>query len=376
MRTLCKRLFTTGSASAKPYSILYFGSDEFSKFTMNFLMGNSKYHEVIKRLVVVGTSVGRNNSAADYFHRTLKEKKIEKYTFRTNFKSLEKFIREQYGKDQFPFDLAVVASFPKPLPEDLINHFAKGVIVAHPALAPDYEGGSPIEHQIVNGEKKGGVSIVEATKGRIGIGRILLKKECPIETDNNYLDLAAKYGNLAGQALIDVLEDLDGFMQKAEEPKFSSITKKAPLMTMENSAFLWDRLTVEQAVRKQMALFGSSMPGWTKFRHKGKWFYIYFDYLRPENDKTSEYYDKILAPIEGKAQPGNLYWNRRGEHKKLFIRCVDGWVSTEGIKVDGERSKTAESFIANHLREHFEEKQKFVYKFACCEDFIKYEVKL
>lgn len=376
MRALCKRFLSTSTSGTKPYSVLFFGSDEFSKFTINSLMSNEKYREVIKRLAAVGTSVGKTNSAADYFHKTLKERRVEKYTFRTNFKSLEKFIREQYGKDEFPFDLAIIASFPKPLPEHLINHFAKGVIVAHPALAPNYEGPSPIEYQIMHREKLGGVSIMEATKGRIGNGKILLKKERLIENDTNYLQLAARYGSLAGQLLIDTLEDLDGFMENAEEAIPSSTDKKAPLIGMEESIFLWDQLTVEDAVQKQKALFGSSMPGWTKFRRMGKWLYVYFDHLRAEIDKTSEYYHKILAPLENKVQPGDLYWNKRGDHKILLIRCKDGWVSTEGIKIDGERSKTAESFIANYLRDHFDEKQKFIYKFATSEDVVRNEAKM
>jgi len=375
MRTLCKRFFTT--ASAKPYSVIFFGSDEFSRFTLSSLMLNGKYSDIIKRMAAVGPSVGKVNSAADYFHRFIKDKKIEKYTFRTNFKPLEKFIKEQEEKHGSPFDLGVIASFPHIIPVKIINMFPKGVLVAHPSLVPDYLGSSPIEHQILNKESKSGITIMEASIVKGDIGKTLLKKELDIEEGDGYMQLAEKCGKTAGEALAEVIDNLEGFRKNAKEEIVTDRNKKAPLIRDKEAIFLWDKLTVDQAVRKQMALIGSNKPGFTKLKRKDQWYYVYFHYLTPIRDETTAYFRKNLAPVDKIAKPGDIHWNRRGEHKILCIRCADGWVSTEYIKVENERTNTIGGFITKQLRnEHYDESGKFVHRFACSENIIKIEHKL
>eukprot|EP00826_Nyctotherus_ovalis_P043472 TRINITY_DN4583_c0_g1_i4.p1 TRINITY_DN4583_c0_g1~~TRINITY_DN4583_c0_g1_i4.p1 ORF type:complete len:323 (-),score=112.68 TRINITY_DN4583_c0_g1_i4:166-1134(-) len=314
---------------------------------------------------------------ADMFHRYLKQKKLEKYTFRTNFKPLEKFIKEQEEKGYDPFDLGVIASFPKVIPNSILNLFPKGVIVVHPSLVPNYLGGSPIEHQILNSETKGGVSILEASRDKPDRGKVLLMKECRIGATDDYLELSNKCGRLGGEALVEVLGNLEEFLANAQDQPASDNAIRAPTIEKEDAIFLWDKLTMEKAVRKQMALYGSNMPGFTKFKRNNAWQYVYFDHLKPENDESSEYYKKILAPVEGKAVPGDIHWKKRGENTKLSIRCTDGWVSTERIKVEHERANSIGNFIEEQLRkEHFEIEGKFVHKFADSKDIVEYERKV
>lgn len=376
MRILSRRFFVT-AAGSKPYSVLFFGSDEFSKSTLSSLMGSAKYSEAVKRLATVKTGVGKTNGPADMFHRYLKQKNVERFTLRTNFKPLETFIKEQEGANYDPFDLGIVASFPKTIPSSTFNLFPKGMLVVHPSLVPNYLGGSPIEHQILNAETKGGISILQASRDRPDRGKVLLAKECRIEATDDYLELSRKCGKLGGEALAEVLSNLEEFLEKAQDQPAADKAIKAPTIEKGDAIFLWDKLTVEKAVRKQMALYGSNMPGFTKFKRNNVWQYVYFDYLKPENDESSEYYTKILAPVSDKAVPGDIHWRKRGENTKISIRCTDGWVSTERIKVEKERANSIANFIEEHLRkEHFEDEGKFLHKFADSKDIVEYERKV
>ena len=285
MRIITKRLFATAQTGTKPYSVLYFGSDEFSRITLASMLDNQKYKEIIKRLAVVGPSAGSTNSASDLFHKFARERKIEKHTFRKQFNAVEKYIKSQADSDNYPFDLAIIGSFPNKIPIKILNLFQSGVIVAHPSFLPKYRGLSPIEHTVMNSEKKGGVSIVQAINGTMTSSRIISQKECVIDPNDGYMQLAHKYGEMAGGMLVDTIDNLEESLKNSKEQVDSDEYIKAPLITKEQAIFLWDKLTVDKAVRKQMALFGSSLPGFTKLKVKNEWHYVYFSQLMPETNK-------------------------------------------------------------------------------------------
>ena len=55
---------------------------------------------------------------------------------------------------------AILVSFGKIIPQDIIDSFELGIINLHPSLLPKYRGPSPIESAIYNGEQLTGVSIM------------------------------------------------------------------------------------------------------------------------------------------------------------------------------------------------------------------------
>jgi len=59
-----------------------------------------------------------------------------------------------------PYDLFVVASYGKILPQSILDIPVHGTLNVHPSLLPKYRGPSPIESQIINDEKEVGVSIM------------------------------------------------------------------------------------------------------------------------------------------------------------------------------------------------------------------------
>ena len=56
-------------------------------------------------------------------------------------------------------DLAVVCSFNKKLPKELLHIPKDGVINLHPSKLPDYRGGNPYSHVIINGEKESAITL-------------------------------------------------------------------------------------------------------------------------------------------------------------------------------------------------------------------------
>ena len=56
-------------------------------------------------------------------------------------------------------DLGVVASFNKRLPKELLHLTKDGFINLHPSKLPDYRGGNPYSHVIINGEEKSAITL-------------------------------------------------------------------------------------------------------------------------------------------------------------------------------------------------------------------------
>jgi len=376
MRLFGARFFAT-AIPKKPYSVLVFGQDEYTRSTLFSMLNHPNYQNTVKRLVTVAPSANIGNGAGQPLHTFLKEKQIEKVTFRVQFNSLEKYIKSQEEQYEIPFDLGIIASFNSRVPDKIMNLFPKGVIVAHPSLIPKYRGGSPIEHQIMNKELKTGVTILEASKEKIGSGKIMLQKESELQINDGYMQAAGKLGNIAGQSIMEILDDFDKFRDEAKPQPPAGKAPKAPLIGKTDAILLWDKLTVEQAVRKQMALYMSQMAPFTKIKLKGEWHYAFFDSLVAETDKSTDYYRKVLSPVEKVATPGVIHWSARGMKDKISVRCLDGWVSMERIKIEGFRANNAGTFISKRLRDsHFNEDNKFKFKFATSTDVIKHEEKI
>lgn len=80
-------------------------------------------------------------------------------------------------------DLFIVVAF-RMLPEEVWKIPKFGTFNLHASLLPDYRGAAPINHAIINGERKTGVTTFFIDK-EIDTGNILFQEECPIKDNDN-----------------------------------------------------------------------------------------------------------------------------------------------------------------------------------------------
>jgi len=366
MRIWSRRyLASLSTGISKPYNVLFFGSNEYSRITLDTLYTHKNFPKVISRLAVIAPAVVATNTPGDFFQRYLINKQIEQYTFQHQITQIEEIMAQQ----QTPFDLAIIASFNKVIPDNILVSFGKGVLVAHPSLLPKYRGIAPIEHCILNEDKETGVTILEASKQGILLGKILKQNKFNVDSNDDYIQLARKCGRMAGEILIEILNKLDEYELYAKEQKVSKDDKDAPPFTSAETVFLWDKLTTKEAVKKQKALFGSPMSGFTKLKIRGKWSYAFFNELIPI-PSTSDTYKKLLEPLEDQAKPGVIHWDLN-DYSKIYIRCSDGWVSANRIEINN-KCNTIPMFITEVLNEeNFNENNSFAHKFATSKNLIK-----
>ncbi|MDR3549569.1 MAG: formyltransferase family protein [Candidatus Pacebacteria bacterium] len=360
--TIAKRWFA--SAARKPYSVLYFGSEDYARATLGALLEQNNLSALVRRLTVVVPPLVGTTSPTQSMHDLVNSKQLEKFIYRKKLKPIEEFIRQEIEKKECPFDIGIIGSFGRKIPAHMVDLFPQGMLVAHPSLLPKYRGPCPIQHCVMNGEKLTGATVLDISKEVIDGGDILLQRTCEIADDDNYLSMAQKCGWLAGEGLAAILDDLDAFRKKAVKQSNDSATI-AYMISRERAMFDWGKLSAGEAVRMQKALYKSPTTPYSKFQVHGKWRSVFFEQLRAE-DRGSEFYKENLEAVEGKAAPGTLHWGglKKGLNR-LCIRCKEGWVSTESIKLEGTPFIRAENFVRNNLKNlHYSKGAKFVYRLA------------
>ncbi len=105
-------------------------------------------------------------------------------------------------------DLLVLISYTKILKEPLVSTPRFGTINVHGGKLPDYRGASVLNWQIIQGEREGGVAILQVDEG-IDTGPILAEARYPIAPTDTFKEVSAKTIKISPRLLIEVLRGLE-----------------------------------------------------------------------------------------------------------------------------------------------------------------------
>ncbi len=103
------------------------------------------------------------------------------------------------------FDVCLVASYGKILPQALLNIPRLGFINIHPSLLPKYRGATPLESAILSGDTETGVTLI-LMDAEMDHGPILAQEKLPL-TDQDYLILRDQTASLGAQMFNQILSD-------------------------------------------------------------------------------------------------------------------------------------------------------------------------
>lgn len=125
------------------------------------------------------------------------------------------------------YELFIVASYGKIIPDDVLNIPKFGVLNVHPSLLPLYRGPSPIESVLLDGLMTTGISIMKLDSG-MDHGPILLQNAFTINPASTAQTLEVECGQLGGELLVQVLPHyLDGsLIPKEQDHDNATICKK------------------------------------------------------------------------------------------------------------------------------------------------------
>lgn len=113
--------------------------------------------------------------------------------------------------------MAIVASYPKILKEEILNIPEHRTLNIHPSMLPEYRGPSPIQSALLDGKRETSVSIIKLDKD-IDHGPILIQKEMEILNEDNNETLERKCGALGAELILQILiHYLEGNLKLIEQ---------------------------------------------------------------------------------------------------------------------------------------------------------------
>ncbi len=209
-------------------------------------------------------------------------------------------------------DLIVVVAYGKILPKELIDIPKLGCINLHVSLLPKYRGAAPIQHALINGDKKTGVTVMRIDEG-LDTGNIISVLPIDIDENEDQIGLFNKVSSLGKEFLSKtILDIIDGnFTETVQNEK---------------------EMTLAPPLKKEMALFSFDEDYkvlHNKIRGQNPWPGAYFMY---EGKKV-----KVLKAIKSD-ETGKI-----GEIlsvKPLTVACKNG--ALQLLNVQPENSKAME----------------------------------
>ena len=101
-------------------------------------------------------------------------------------------------------DLIIVVAYGIILPSKFLNIPKYGCINIHVSLLPRWRGASPIEHALLAGDKKTGISVISISP-KLDAGDILIQESFEIDKDIDSNDLTSILTNLGKKTLMKTL---------------------------------------------------------------------------------------------------------------------------------------------------------------------------
>ena len=229
----------------------------------------------------------------------------------------------------FKADLQVVVAF-RMLPELVWNMPEKGTINVHASLLPNYRGAAPINHAIINGEKKSGVTTF-LLQHEIDTGNILFSTEVDILDNDNAGDLHDKLMLAGAELLIRTVNAIkkNDIQPIPQDSIDTESLKHAPKIFKEDCLINWENDTV-----KIYNLIRGLSPYPTAFTHiDGKVLKIY------ESEIIIEKHD---------LKPGTYISDGKNE---LKFATKDGFLKLLEIQIEGKKRMSVSDFLRGYRLE-------------------------
>ena len=101
-------------------------------------------------------------------------------------------------------DIIIVAAFGQILPPDVLRLPRFGCINIHPSLLPRHRGAAPVVSTILEGDRWGGVSLMQMDEG-LDTGPVITRAQVLVRDEDTNATLSCKLSLMSAQLLADIL---------------------------------------------------------------------------------------------------------------------------------------------------------------------------
>ncbi len=297
--------------------IVYFGTPDFAVESLDAIMQSS--HEVCAVVTVPDRQAGRGQKvvfspvkqyALDHHLPLLQPEKLRDAEFLEQLRAFEA-------------DMFVVVAF-RMLPEAVWNMPVHGTFNLHASLLPRYRGAAPINHAIINGDTRTGITTF-LLNHQIDEGQILLQAETPISPDDNAGSLHDRLA-LMGRDL--VVRTLDGIQAGSLVPHPQEGTPTAAPKIFKDFCLL----DLHQPAQRVANLVRGLSPYPAAL----------LTLVNPQGQEVLFKVFDVLPLNDPKGVPGDLVCD---EKKVLKIGVTDGFIQILSLQMSGKRKNSIEEFL-------------------------------
>ncbi len=202
---------TTPSSGKTSTGIIFFGSEEFSLYSLRALVEAG--FEIAAVVTKPDTRRGRGHE--------MSEPAVKRYALDHRIPVWQPSILSDILPLIKPLQpvTGVLVSYGRLIPDELLAAFTPGIINLHPSLLPKYRGPSPIESAIANRDNKTGVTIMQLV-AKMDAGPIYAQFPYALDGTESRLELYETLGTLGAHNLVSTLPHiLDGTLQPLPQPQ-------------------------------------------------------------------------------------------------------------------------------------------------------------
>ena len=216
-------------------------------------------------------------------------------------------------------DVLVVVAYGLILPPEILALPRYGCINVHASLLPRWRGAAPIERAILAGDRQSGVTVMLMDTG-LDTGPILHAVPLQVAATETRRGLEARLAEAGQEALLEVLADLSGFLQRAR-PQNESEATYAKRLSKSEALIRWEEAAM-QTDRRIRAGVGR-LPAYSWF--KGERLRI----LEAE-------------VVDGAAAPGTVTAVARDS---FSVACGDGALRVKSVQMPGKNPVPVRDFF-------------------------------
>jgi methionyl-tRNA formyltransferase len=222
-------------------------------------------------------------------------------------------------------DLGVVIAF-RMLPEVVWALPKMGTINLHASLLPQYRGAAPINHALINGESKTGVTTFFLNH-TIDTGDILMQKETAISDDDTLETLHDRLMVMGGDAVIESVEMIakGEYSLTRQNHIPESELKAAPKIFREDCHLNWALDAVR--VRNQVRGLSPYPAAWSTL-HIG------------EQEFQLKIFDVSIVDEQKVGTAGSAVLD-----KTITVQCCKGAIRINRLQPAGKRQMSSEEFL-------------------------------
>lgn len=224
-------------------------------------------------------------------------------------------------------DLGIVIAF-RMLPEIVWGMPQFGTFNLHASLLPEYRGAAPINHAIINGDTKSGVTTFllnhEIDKGAI-IGQI----EVEIAPEDNVGTLYDRLMNIGPSLVLESVDKIaEGRIEPIEQIGIDESTlRPAPKIFKDDCIIDWSWCG-ERIVNFVRGL--SPYPAaWTKLFQEG-------------SETTAKIFDVTFEPKDSEVEIGTIQSDNKSYIK---VKCADGFIVLNSLQLAGKKRLLAKELL-------------------------------